>query len=431
MPDDNKGKDYKVGGWSAHYTLLICSLLYMVNYMDRQVLAAVLEPMKIDLGLTDTQAGSLQTVFLLSIALFSLPVAYLIDKWSRRKAIAVMAVFWSGFTFITGLGKNFLGVIIPRSLVGVGESGFSSGGTAMITASYPPESRGKVMGIFNLVIPIGAALGLILGGVLSKNGPWGWRTPFYIFAIPGVILGILALFMKDYKTVENVDQSGKKVGFFSSAVSLFKIPTLKWLYIAYGVRNIMNFSVLAWLSAFLMRSQGIAEDAAGKQAGIVLMMAIFGSLLGGFLSDSWYKKNVKARMLLPAIGDILAAIVLIVALYLDMKGAGFIVALLWGAMVMIGVPPLTAVTQDVVEPAVKGISYGMCVFCMYVLGGGWGPIIVGGISDSLGGGAEGLKMALYIVALAGFAASIFEWLGSRSYQTDLEKVKGITFEAEK
>jgi MFS family permease len=301
----------------------------------------------------------------------------------------------------------------------------------MITASYPPESRGKVMGIFNLVIPIGAALGLILGGLLSKGGAWGWRTPFYIFAIPGVVLGILALFMRDYKTVENVDETGKKMGFFTSAIMLFKIPTLKWLYIAYGVRNIMNFSVLAWLSAFLMRSQGIAEDAAGSKSGIVLMMAIFGSLLGGFLSDSWYKKNIRARMLLPVIGDILAAIVLIIALYLNMTGPGYIVALLWGAMVMIGVPPLTAVTQDVVEPAVKGISYGMCVFCMYVLGGAWGPILVGKISDALGGGAEGLKVALYIMALAGFAAAIFEWLGSKTYQADIEKVKGVTFKAEK
>jgi len=92
MKEGSGGKEYKIGGWSAHYILIICSLLYMVNYMDRQVLSAVLEPMKIDLGLSDTQAGSLQTIFLLSIAFFSLPVAYLVDRWSRRKAVALMAI---------------------------------------------------------------------------------------------------------------------------------------------------------------------------------------------------------------------------------------------------------------------------------------------------------------------------------------------------
>ena len=209
MKEGSGGKEYKIGGWSAHYILIICSLLYMVNYMDRQVLSAVLEPMKIDLGLSDTQAGSLQTIFLLSIAFFSLPVAYLVDRWSRRKAVALMAIFWSAFTYITGLGRNFIGVLIPRALVGVGESGFSAGGTAMLTAVYPPESRGKVMGVFNLVIPVGAALGVILGGYLSKNHG-GWRTPFFVFAIPGIILGILAFFMRDYKTVDHLDERGKK-----------------------------------------------------------------------------------------------------------------------------------------------------------------------------------------------------------------------------
>ena len=430
MKGDIQSNEYKVGGWRAHYILIICSLLYMVNYMDRQVLSAVLEPMKQDLGLSDTQAGSLMTVFLLSIALFSLPLAYMVDRWSRRKAIALMAIFWSAFTFITGLGKSFLGVLIPRSLVGVGEAGFSSGGTAMLAAVYPPESRGRVMGVFNLVIPLGASLGVILGGYLSKNHG-GWQTPFFVFAIPGIILGILAFFMKDYKTVDHVDESGRKKGFLSAAVSLFRIPTLKWLYIGYGVRNIMNFSVLVWLSAFLMRSQNIAEDRAGMLSGMVFLMAILGALAGGILSDTWQRKNRRARMLLPVIGDMLASIVLIVAVTLDMKGPGFVVVLLWGAMVMIGTPPLTAVTQDVVTPAVKGLSYGMSVFSMYVFGGGWGPIMVGGISDALGGGAEGLKSAFYFIALAGFVAAFLLWLGSRHYPGDMDKVKGAVLQAEK
>lgn len=430
MKNSTTTREYKIGGWSAHYILIICSLLYMVNYMDRQVLSAVLEPMKLDLGLTDTQAGSLQTLFLLSIAFFSLPVSYLVDRWSRRKAIAFMAVFWSIFTYITGLGKSFIGVLLPRSMVGVGEAGFSAGGTAMLTAAYPPESRGKVMGVFNLVIPLGAALGVMLGGAISaKYG--GWRAPFMVFAVPGIILGILAYFMKDYKTVDHLDETGKRKGLVSSAVSLFKIPTLKWMFIGYGIRNIMNFSVLVWLSAFLMRSHNIAEDRAGVLSGMIMMMAILGAILGGILSDAWQKKNRRARMLLPVIGDILAAIVLITALSLDMKGAGYIIGLLWGAMVMLGTPALNVVSQDVVVPAVKGLSYGMTVFCMYVFGGGWAPIIVGRISDAMGGGAEGLKTALIIVAFSGFIAAFFEWLGSRTYAADMDRVKGFVLESEK
>ena len=193
-----KAKEYPVGGMSAHSILIVLSLLWMINFMDRQVMSAVLEPMRIDLGLSDTQAGALHTIFLLSISFFSLPIAFLIDRWSRRKAVAIMAVIWSVFTFVTGLGRSFAGVFAPRIIVGVGEAGFSAGGTAMITAAYPPESRARAMGIFNIFVPLGAALGYILGGYLSTHYG-GWRTPFYIFAVPGVILGIASFFLKDYK----------------------------------------------------------------------------------------------------------------------------------------------------------------------------------------------------------------------------------------
>ena len=439
-------KEFKIGGIGAHMVLIICSLLYMVNYMDRQVLSAVLEPMRLDLGLNDAQAGVIQTVFLLSIAFFSFPVAFLVDRWSRKKSIGLMAIIWSVFTFLTGKGLNFLTVIIPRAIVGVGEAGFSAGGTAMITAAYPKESRGKVMGVFNLVIPLGAALGVILGGMIAESSG-SWRTPFYVFAIPGIVLGIAAFFMRDYKTVVDVDEEGKKRGFWKAGADLFKIPTLKWVFIGYGIHNIMAFSVLTWFSAYFMRSQGITVDKAGTLLGIISLMAVVGAPLGGFLADTWQKKNNKARMLLPAVADLVSALVLIGALLLKVQGIGFYLALAWGVVFMMGLPALSAVTQDVVPPGLKGMAWGMTVLTMYVFGGGWAPYAVGAISDGifafLGGAAEGiteaealvfkaegLRYALMIAATSGVIGSIFFFLGAKKYPTDVEKVKDITLEAE-
>jgi len=116
--------EFKLNAFQRNSILVICFLLYMINFMDRQVLSVVLEPLKLDLGLTDTQAGLLQTVFFLSMAFFAFPAAYLVDRWSRRKALSVMAIVWSAFTYITGLGKTFLGVLLPRIVVGIGEAGF-------------------------------------------------------------------------------------------------------------------------------------------------------------------------------------------------------------------------------------------------------------------------------------------------------------------
>src|SRR5512135_2905725 len=166
MTEGSSDRGSTLGGRGAHYVLIVCSLLYMVNYMDRWVLAAVLQPMKVALGLTDTQAGSLQTVFFLSMAAFSIPVAHLVDRWSRRKAVAVMAIIWSVFTFLTGLGRSYLTVLLPRMVVGVGEAAFAAGSTAWITGVYPPAARGRVMGAFLLIAPLGAMAGFMLGGYI-------------------------------------------------------------------------------------------------------------------------------------------------------------------------------------------------------------------------------------------------------------------------
>ena len=136
--------------------------------MDRLVFSVVLQPMKVELGLSDTALGVFQTVFVLSMAVLSFPVSYLVDRWSRRKSISLMALIWSAFTFVTGLATNFWGVLAPRTLVGVGEAAFAPGGVAMITAAYPPKKRGRVAGVFVLAMPLGMALGTLLGGYLSS-----------------------------------------------------------------------------------------------------------------------------------------------------------------------------------------------------------------------------------------------------------------------
>lgn len=430
MNETATGGDFKLGGRGAHGVLITCSLLFLVNYMDRYVLAAVIEPMKLSLGLTDAQAGSLQTTFFLAMAAFSLPIAYLVDRWSRRKVVALMAMVWSVFTFVTGLGRSYLGVLFPRTMVGVGEGAFAAGGTAWISAVYPQESRGRVLGIFNLVVPVGASLGFLLGGLISQR-MGGWQYPFFLFAIPGVFLGAVAFFMRDYRTLRHVDDRGNQRGFLDSVTTLLKIPTLRWLYVGFGLRSMVHYSLMTWLTAYLMRSQGIAEDEAGMAVAGIFLMAILGSAIGGVLADRWQRSNPRGRMLLLAASDGLAAVCAIAALSLDVQGSGYLLMCAWSAMAILGIPALSAVTQDVADSAVRSMSYGLGAFCQHVLGGAWGPVVVGAISDGLGGGAGGLRTALIIVCLAGFVAAFVEWLGSRTYPADVARVRGAALRAEK
>ena len=423
-PSNGRSNQYKTGGWSAHYILIICTLLYVINYIDRQVFSVVLQPMKVELGLSDAQCGLAQTIFILGMALLSFPVAFMIDRWSRSKTIGIMAMLWSIFTFLTGFARSFTTLLIPRSLVGVGESGFTAGGVAMVSAAYPQEKRSRVLGIFNIGIPLGAAIGMIAGGAISAAS--GWRTAFFVFAIPGIILGILAFFMRDYKTAGTVGEAKSRVNFGKSIVQLLRIRSLRWYYIGYGVLNFMAVGALVWMPALTMRLMGISEAQAGLIVGGWGLMAIIAAPLGGYLADLWQKKTGRGRLLLPATATVLAATLLIIIILIKLGPVGIVLGFAYGFFAVIGSPALNAISQDVVPSAHKGLSMGLAVFSSYMLGGAWGPLAVGAISDKLGGGAEGLMTALLITTIAGFLGAGCLFIASRTYPADMEKVRQET-----
>jgi MFS family permease len=425
---ENSSAEYKTGGWRAHYVLIVCTLLYVINYMDRQVFSVILQPMKIELGLTDAQCGLASTVLILGMAFFSFPISYLVDRWSRRKAIGIMAILWSGFTFATGLARSFAGVLIPRAFVGLGEAGFVPGGTAMITASYPKEKRGRAMGIFHIAIPLGAAAGVILGGILSVR--MGWRTPFFFFAIPGVILGIMAFFMKDYKTADQPQTAGGIKNFYIALADVLKLTTMRWYYLALGIGVFMSSSVLAWLPSLMMRMMNVSEATAGAITGGIGLAAIVGAPLGGFLADVWQKKNPRGRMYVPAVSFFFSGVVLIIVIFIGFTPLGIGIAVFYGILSSMAMPAVAAISQDVVPVAHKGLSMGLAIFAQYMLGGAWGPYIVGIVSDKLGGGAQGLSTAVMICGLFGIVSGILFFIASRTYQEDLKKVKDEAILAE-
>jgi MFS family permease len=433
MPNDKPTgpvEEYQTGGWKAHWILIVCTLLYAINYMDRTVLTVVMQPMKMDLGLSDSDVGLAVTIFTLSIAIFSIPILYMVDRWSRKKMLFLMAVAWSIFTFLTGLAKNFVGVLLPRMFVGVGEAGFSGGGTAMITAAYPREKHGSMLGIFNIGITIGSALGMIIGGIVSVK--LGWRYAFFIFAIPGIILGLCALFLKDYKTVKDTGSGTGPGSLFRSIAALLKVPTLRWFFLGYGLLLLMSQAQMYWTVPLVMREFGIKEDSAGLILSIGIPLAVVGALAGGWFSDFWHKRNRKGRMLLPAWGALLSAAFLamaILVLHLNWQVAGAL-ATAYGFIYYIGQPALGAVSQEVIPPAHKGLSWGMTIFAMYMFGGAWSPWVVGGISDALGGGADGLSWALLVTCVGGIGAALCFFMGSRTYVADADKVKDAVLVAE-
>jgi MFS family permease len=436
MPE-GAAKGYQTGGWKAHWIVIVTFILCVVCFMDSNVMRVVLQPMKVELGLSDAEAGFVLTVLTLSVALFAYPISYFIDRWSRKKMLALMAIFWSIFTFTTGLSKNYPGVLFSRMFVGAGESAYIAGGTVLITAAYPPEKSGRMLGIFNAAIPIGVTLGIVLGGVLSAN--YGWRTPFFIFAPIGIVFGLAALFLKDYKTVKQSNVT-PGTGFFGSVGYLLKVRTLPWYYVGQGLMTLMSMST-AWVPALMIRQAGIKEDVASYILGASVVFAVIGALVGGRVGDDLVKKSPRSRLILPAILYLSCAVLQVGGILMLMSTvqgsglltAGFIGFALTGAAGMfvyyMGLPTLTAASQEVVTPDRKGIASGAAILSMYLLGGAWSPLMVGAISDAVGGDAKGLATGYMIVSLGGILAAFCYYMSSRYFVKDHNKVKNMVIES--
>jgi MFS family permease len=195
-------QDFKVSKGYSYYVFLLLFLLYLFNYVDRMVVAAIFPYLKVDWGLTDTQCGWFASIVTLMMTVFVFPVSLLVDRWSRKKAIGIMAVLWSIGAALCALTRNFTQLFTMRALLGVGEAAYTSGGHAMIAAYFPEEKRATMNGLFTAAIPMGTAIGVILGGVIAET--LGWRYAFGILAIPGLIVAILFFWVKDYKTVQMV-----------------------------------------------------------------------------------------------------------------------------------------------------------------------------------------------------------------------------------
>lgn len=424
-------KEFKLSKGYRNYVFILLCLLYLFNYMDRMVVTSLFPFMKQDWALTDAECGMFVSAVYWSIIIFTFPVSILVDRWSRRKSIGIMAVMWSIATAVCALTKNFTQLFIARSVIGVGEAGYAPGGTAMISGLYQQEKRSQMMGIWNAFIPIGAALGIAIGGIIAKN--FGWQHAFGLVALPGLIIAIMFFFVKDYKTVDltktlATDNAGT-TRLKMKAMDIFKefmaTPSLIFTYFGFACVTFVTVSLMTWLPTFFHRVQGIPEDKAGVMAAGVMLLALVGSPLGGFLTDLWLKKNAKARPLFATFTTIISAVLLFIAFTFLDGNARYACILIVGLTVIAFLPAAAAITQDVVHPGLRAISYALCVIIQNLLGSSTGPIVIGSISDSYG-----IKTALSVLPVSLVIAAVLFFLASFFYVKDLNKVEKVVLEME-
>ena len=414
---------YEVSRAKAIFILIILTLLYMMAYMDRSVMTVVVEQLKADIGLTDGQIGFLQTTFMVGVGLMMIPCGVVVDRWSRRKAIGLMAIIWSVATFLTGLVSKFSALVGARFLTSSGEAGFAPGSVAWLSLTFPRESRAKVLGIFNLGIPLGGALGVVLGGLIAAE-TGSWRTPFYVFAVPGIILGLVAFFLPDYQTVKSATDKPFDRENLADILGLFKIRSLILAALGFSAWVFLAFGLAGWMPALFMRQYGLDAAKAGSITGLIYVLGAIGGVVGGIMSDRWQKRHRQGRYRF-ALTFILVGTVTKLILFLFFGAslkAVIVLAIVDTFVSTMATPAYFAITQDVVAPRLRATSLALSSNLIFLTGGAWGPTVIGSVSEHLGGGAAGLTGALLYMVPAGLLAALFFMIGLRYYAADCEGI---------
>jgi len=413
---------YQPGRRGAAITLLLLCLTMLFDYADRMVVGALIPFIKQDWGLSDQALGSLTSVIYVTIAVFVVPLAVAVDRWSRRKMISVMVFVWSLATLACAFTRNYGQLIVARALVGLGESGYAPAGTAFLAAAYPPEVRARALGVWNAFIPVGSAVGFVVGGYIGQH--YGWRHAFGLVSLPGIILAVLFWFTKDYRTVplirEGRVQQETAAGFRRSALGLFRIPTIWFVYLAFAMNTAITTALLTWLPAYFHRFHGMDRQTAGNMAAGMILLVMVGAPLGGFLADRWMRKRVDARMVFSGITSLLSALLLATAFLFSQSPLFVPLFVCFGVITVCYVAPSAAVTQEVVHPGMRAVSYGLCVICQHLLGGAWSPMLTGALSDRWG-----LDKALFVLPVFGLIAGCLLLVGSQWYEKDLGRVERI------
>jgi len=411
----------------SNYVFILLFLLYLFDYADRMVVNSMFSYIQNDLGINNFQSGWLVSIIYLTIGLLTFPVSIVIDRWSRTKTVGIMAIVWSLATLLCAFTGNYVQLFMARILIGFGEAGYAPGGSALISGMYPMEKRSKMMGLWNASIPLGSAIGVTMGGIIAST--WGWKHAFGIVAIPGLIIAILFLFVKDYKTVDlsKIDKANNRIKMERKDIirEFLKKPSVIFTYFGMTAIVFVTTAMIVWLPKFFESTADMDPKKAGTLAGAVMMLALIGAPMGGYITDRWRKKEPRARMLFPAISTFISAVLLFLAFFFFSGTMQIIALFTFGIFIMLFISGAAAVTQDVIHPGLRATSYAIAVMVQNLLGSFTAPIVLGRISD-----LTNITTAMRILPVFLLIGALLFLIGSKYYITDIGKVSAVKLEVE-
>jgi MFS transporter, Spinster family, sphingosine-1-phosphate transporter len=417
--------DYLFGRGQALFALVMTLALMIFDYVDRQVIVSLFPHLKAAWGPSDKQLGALVSVVALTVALGAIPVALFADRASRVKSIVVMAVIWSLATISCMVTRSYSQLLTARAFVGLGEAGYGSVGAALIASHFPSRMRGALLAAFFASASVGSVLGVMLGGLIASR--WGWQAAFGVVGLPGLVLALLYLKVRDYKTVEltpTLDHATRSIGQVALHIvgTLARSRTMLWVCVGAAAQLIVVSAVWSWLPSFLNRVHGVAPGAAGLRAALVVLCGAIGGVVWGTVVDRVGQRRSHTKFIVLALLCIASLAVLVLSFGAPRFGialsapAQFAIIAFGGFLMTCTVGPVSAIVIDVVHPGVRATGCSVLALFQNLLGLALGPVIAGTLSD-----AWGLETALTAMPAFSALAAIAFTLASRSYEIDKQR----------
>ncbi len=417
-----------------YYVLALLTLGYVFNFVDRQVMTILIEPIKTEFGASDTQMGLLSGLaFALFYATLGIPVARLADRWSRRNVLAISMTTWSAVTALCATATGFWHLLLLRIGVGIGEAGGTPPSQSLLADYFPPEKRAFAQGVLATAPNIGILVGLFGGALIAEA--YGWRSVFLVFGIPGVLLAILIQTTVKEPLKIRAPEVEVAAGLFSALQRIFKLPSFAHIMLGVGFTGIAGYGLGVWSPSFLVRVHNMTLVDAGLYLGLI---GVFGGGLGtissGLLADRLARRDQRWQLWLPALGIFIALPTQLAFLFwpadhrLVMGGIDIPFALVFMGLSAVfasfWIAPSYAAVQNIVPQYWRTQASALMLLAINLLGMGLGPLLVGVLSDSFSQfGEESVRYGLAVGVSLSVIGGVAYLRGSALYQLAMRELR--------
>lgn len=389
--------------------LILLTLVNLLNYFDRYILVAVVPAIQKEMGLSDIQMGFLGTAFMLSYFIVSPIFGWLGDRVHRFRLMGFGVGLWSIATAVSGMAGTYGHLLAARTGVGVGEASYVSVSPALLGDLFPKSVRGRIFAIFFMAIPVGSALGYLLGGILESA--WGWRHALLLAGGPGLILAIVMMLMKDAPRGQHdhEEEKSQPPPLKEIAKALWHNRTYFYTVAGYIAYTFVVGGVSFWMPSYLLRTYDLKLASANMIfGGITVVAGFLGTIVGGSLADRWLKKDPHAYLKLSGLSGVVSAVIF--ALLLTVQDLNLSLALIFilEFFIFLSTSPVSAQIVMCVPPNYRSMANAISIFLIHLLGDAISPTLIGSISD-----VAGLRTALILGPIGILLAGILWYVGAR------------------